>query len=64
MFRIKYSNSLQICINICLDVIKPDSKRNLVSVPKTAPSFSLFDKCPFGSTKSLKFLKNYINVFV
>ena len=44
--------------------MKLDNRKDLISVPKNVANFNLVDKWPFGSTRSLKFLKSYMNVLV
>ena len=43
MFIIKHSNSAEICINICFDIIKLNSKSYMVPVSKTAAYFGFVD---------------------
>ena len=54
MFKIKYTDSPIICINIRFDIIKLNNKRHMVPVTKNAANFVLLDKSKFDPTRSLK----------
>ena len=44
MFKIKYSNSPKICINLSFDIIILNNKRHIVPVQKNVANFGLVDK--------------------
>ena len=55
-FKIKYSNSPKICINVWFDIMQLNNTRHMVSALKNVTNFGEVDNCPFGPTGSLKFL--------
>lgn len=58
-FRIKYRNSCKICINMSWHN-EPGQSKNLASVAKNVPNFSLVDNLTFSSTRRLNISESYM----